>query len=283
MTNQRHKYEYKVNPNTAAAKVIRMVGDDKRVLELGSGPGSITRLLKDNQCRITALELDLKAIEIVSEFCEKVYPCDLNDPEWPAKLSGSDKFEVVVAGDVLEHLYDPWSTLSSVQTLLADDGYVVISLPHAGHNAVIACLLTGDFEYQPWGLLDKTHIRFFGIKNIQRLFNDAGFKIVEVDFVVKAPEQTEFANNWRQLSPQTREALASNEFGTIYQVVVKAVPHSAPGKGLRLESLPVPAPTADSFSTGARGSRVLGFLLSFLSLRTRKRIAQMLERIGLQF
>ena len=283
MTNQRHKYEYKVNPNTAAAKVVRMVGAGKRVLELGSGPGSITRLLKDKQCRVTALELDGTAIEIVSQYCEKVHPCDLNDPEWPTKLSGSDKFDVVVAGDVLEHLYDPWSTLSSLKSLLADDGYVVISLPHAGHNAVVACLLTGDLEYQPWGLLDKTHIRFFGIKNIQRLFNDAGLKIVEVDFVVKAPEQTEFANNWRQLSSQTKQALASNEFGTIYQVVVKAVPHTAPGKSLRLESLPVPAPTADSFSTGARGSRVLGFILSFLSLRTRKRIAQMLERIGLRF
>jgi 2-polyprenyl-3-methyl-5-hydroxy-6-metoxy-1,4-benzoquinol methylase len=283
MTNQRHKYEYKVNPNTAAAKVVRMVGDNKRVLEIGSGPGSITRLLKDNHCRVTALEVDLKAIEIVSEYCEKVYPCDLNDPEWPEKLSGSDKFEVVVAGDVLEHLNDPWSTLSSLQALLADDGYVVISLPHAGHNAVIASLLTGDFAYQPWGLLDKTHIRFFGIKNIQSLFNDAGFKIIEADFVVKAPEQTEFANNWRQLSSQTRQALASNEFGTIYQVVVKAVPHSAPGKSLRLESLPVPSPTADSFSTGARGSRVLGFMLSFLSLRTRKRIASILDRMGLRF
>jgi 2-polyprenyl-3-methyl-5-hydroxy-6-metoxy-1,4-benzoquinol methylase len=283
MTNQRHKYEYKVNPNTAAAKVVQMVGTDKRVLELGSGPGSITRLLKDNRCRVTALELDSKAIEIVSEYCEKVYPCDLNDPEWPAKLSGSEKFEVVVAGDVLEHLYDPWATLSTLKSLLADDGHVVISLPHAGHNAVVACLLTGDFEYQPWGLLDKTHIRFFGIKNIQRLFNDAGLKIVEADFVVKAPEQTEFANRWRQLSSNTRQALISNEFGTIYQVVVKAVLHSAPGKSLRLESLPIPAPTADSFSIGAKGSRVLGFILSFLSLRTRKKIAQMLERIGLRF
>ncbi|BCB28362.1 hypothetical protein SKTS_32480 [Sulfurimicrobium lacus] len=260
-----------------------MVGADKRVLELGSGPGSITRLLKENQCRVTALELDLKAIEIVTEFCEKVFPCDLNDPAWPARFSGSEKFDVIVAGDVLEHLYDPWTTLSSLKSLLADDGRVVISLPHAGHNALVACLLTGDFEYQPWGLLDKTHIRFFGIKNIQRLFNDAGFKIVEADFVVKAPEQTEFANRWRQLSTSTRQAFASNRFGTIYQVVVKAVPHSAPGKSLQLELLPIPTPTVDSFSIGAGGSRLLGFVLSFLSLRTRKRIAQMLEQIGFRF
>ena len=282
MANQRHKYEYKVTPNAAGTKITRMVGTNKRVLELGSGPGSITRLLKEQQCRVTALELDSKAIELVAEFCERVFPCDLNDPEWPAILSGLDKFEVIVAGDVLEHLYDPWTTLTNLQPLLADDGYVVISLPHAGHNAVVACLMTGDFEYQPWGLLDQTHIRFFGIKNIQRLFNNAGFKIVEADFVVKAPEQTEFANRWRRLPSNTRQALATNKYGSIYQVVIKAVRLSAPGKSLHLESLQIPEPTADAFSSGAKGSRVLGFILSYISLKNRKRIAQLLERIGIR-
>lgn len=282
MIRQRHKYEYKINPNTAGAKVVRMVGADRRVLELGSGPGSITRLLKNNGCHITALELDEKAIELVAQYCEKVYPCDLNNPEWPTILSGEDKFEAIVAGDVLEHLYDPWTTMRTLLPLLAKDGHIVISLPHASHNAVIACLLTGDFDYQPWGLLDKTHIRFFSIKNIQRLFNDAGFKIVEADFMVKMPEQTEFAQRWRNLPIETRQALAYNKFGMVYQVVVKAVPHTAPGKSLQLVSLSLPPPTPGSFSIGARGNPVLGFLLSFMSLRTRDRLARLLERIGIR-
>lgn len=283
MTKPKHKYDYKVKPNTAADKVVHMVGAAKRVLELGSGPGSITRLLKANECRVTALELDAKAIEIVSEYCDVVMQCDLNDPAWPKKLSGSEQFDVIVAGDVLEHLYDPWLVLTSVKPLLSDTGYVVISLPHIGHNAVIACLLAGDFGYQPWGLLDKTHIRFFAIENIQKLFNEADFKIIEVSYVTKTPEQTEFAQRWRQLSTSTQQALASNPFGTIYQVVVKAVSNSAPGKGLRLASEPVPLPIATSFSGGARGSRILGFLISFLSLSTRQRISQVLNRVGIKF
>jgi 2-polyprenyl-3-methyl-5-hydroxy-6-metoxy-1,4-benzoquinol methylase len=283
MTTQRHLYEYTVNPNTAASKVVAMVGTDKRVLELGSGPGSITRLLKENQCRVTALELDPKAIEIVRPYCEKVHPCDLNDPDWPAKLLGSGMYDVIVAGDVLEHLYDPWATLGKLQPLLSEDGYVVISLPHVGHSAVVACLLNEDFAYQPWGLLDKTHIRFFGIKNIQKLFNDSGLKIVEAGYVIKTPEQTEFAQQWRKLSSEVKQALASNKFGTIYQVVVKAAPNFAPDDGLQLESQPIPSPIASSFSAGAKGSRVLGFLISFLNLRTRQRIARVLERVGLRF
>jgi 2-polyprenyl-3-methyl-5-hydroxy-6-metoxy-1,4-benzoquinol methylase len=282
MTTPRHKYQYKAKSYTAAAKALRMVGVGKRVLELGSGPGSVTRLLKENQCRVTALEIDLQAIEIVSQYCEKVYSCDLNDPAWPDILSESDKFETIVATDVLEHLYDPWITLKKLQPLLAGDGCVVISLPHAGHNAVIACLLNGDFEYQPRGLLDKTHIRFFALKNIQRLFNDAGYKIIEADFVVKTPTQTEFAQNWRHLPSKTRQALAGNKFGMIYQVVVKAVPDSAPGKGLRLETIPVASSDPGSFSTGSRGSRTLGFILSFMSLNTRDRISNILQRFGLR-
>ncbi|MBI4989031.1 MAG: class I SAM-dependent methyltransferase [Rhodocyclales bacterium] len=281
MTAQRHKYEYKVNPDTAAAKVIRMVGADKRVLELGPGPGSITRHLHENGCRVTALELDEKAIEIVSAFCEQVHPCNLNDAEWPALLADADKFSAIVAADVLEHLYDPWTTLQKMQPFLAEDGYVVISLPHVAHNAVVACLLNEDFEYQPWGLLDKTHIRFWGMKNIQKLFEEAGFKIIEADFVVRSPEQTEFASRWRKLPAKTRQALACNPFGNVYQVVVRAVPQTAAGNGLRLESQLVPSPAAGAFSAGARGSRVLGFFISFLSLTTRARISRLLQRLGI--
>lgn len=281
MTAQRHKYEYKVNPDTAAAKVIRMVGANKRVLELGPGPGSITRRLHENGCRVTALELDEKAIEIVSVFCEQVHPCNLNDAEWPALLADAEMFSAIVAADVLEHLYDPWTTLQKMRPFLAEDGYVVISLPHVAHNAVVACLLNEDFAYQPWGLLDKTHIRFWGMKNIQKLFKEAGFKILEADFVVRSPEQTEFANCWRKLPAETRQALACNPFGNVYQVVLKAVPLAADGKALQLEALVVPAPGAGGFSAGAHRNRVLGFFISFLSLETRARISRFLQRLGI--
>jgi 2-polyprenyl-3-methyl-5-hydroxy-6-metoxy-1,4-benzoquinol methylase len=282
MTTQRHKYEYKVNPDTAAAKVIRMVGNGKRVLELGPGPGSITRHLHENGCRVTALELDEKAIEIVSEFCERVHPANLNDPEWPALLGKAEKFSVIVAADVLEHLYDPWSTLQKMQQLLSEGGYVVISLPHVAHNAVVACLLNEDFEYQPWGLLDKTHIRFWGMKNIQKLFDEAGFKILEADFVVRSPDQTEFANRWRKLPREARKALEWNRFGNVYQTVLKATPLTTAGKALQLESLTVPTPSAGGYSGGAHRSRLLGFLISFLSLETRARISRLLQRLGIR-
>ncbi len=281
MSKPRHRYDYQVNAHSAGSKIVRMVGQGRRVLELGPGPGAITRLLHGNHCRVVALEIDSQAIEMVSPFCEKVVSCNLNDSDWPKSLADIAPFDTIVAGDVLEHLYDPWATLANLSPLLANNGQIVLSIPHAGHNAIVASLLSGKFEYQPWGLLDRTHIRFFGIHDIQNLVSGAGYKIIEADFVVKNPEQTEFAKLWRNLPIEIQAALGYNRFGSIYQVVVRLVPIEAPGMALRIDELEIPNAPKDAFSGGAKGSRVVGYLISFLSLESRARLSRLLQAIGI--
>lgn len=276
---QRHKYDYEPKPHSAGEKVMRMVGEGRRVLELGPGPGAITRLLYARRCRVTAVELDRSALEIVAPYCERVVVGDLNQPDWPKVIEGAGDFETVVAADVLEHLYDPWTTLRGLKPLLADGGCLVISLPHVGHCALLGDLMAGNFDYGPWGLLDRTHIRFFGIRNIQQLFEDAGFKIVEADFVVKEPADTEFARQWRQLSSDTKEILRKGPFASIYQVIVKAVPKEAPGVELQLATSQVPAAPRESWEAKAVVKRLTAYLLSFLSLETRQKIGEFVKRI----
>jgi 2-polyprenyl-3-methyl-5-hydroxy-6-metoxy-1,4-benzoquinol methylase len=237
MSDERHNYEYEVNlsSETAPANVVRLVGQRRRVLEVGCGPGSITKLLaQQGQCRVTGLELDLEAIKRVTPYCEAVMQADLNSSDWPHLLDGAERFDVVVAADVLEHLYDPWTTLRRMVPFISPSGYLVISLPHVGHAAVASCLFNGDFEYRDWGLLDRTHIRFFGLKNIEDLFARAGLKIIEARYVVKPPEETEFAASWSRLPAAVKSALRSSAHAHVYQVVVKAVPLDYPGEAVPL-------------------------------------------------
>jgi 2-polyprenyl-3-methyl-5-hydroxy-6-metoxy-1,4-benzoquinol methylase len=236
-----HKYDYEIDlsDDSAPARVVRMVGRGKRVLEIGAGPGSMTRVLRDQLgCRVTAVEIDEEVIEALSPFCERVYRVDLNEDAWLAALQSEAKFEVIVVADVLEHLYDPWSVLPKIKTLLAGDGCLIVSVPHAGHNAVVACLLGEDLGYRDSGLLDRTHIRFFGLKNIQSLFDDAGLAITESEFVMRPPQDTELWSAWNNLSPSLRIQLSKNEFGDVYQVVVKAVPVVRAEKRLSLVAKP---------------------------------------------
>lgn len=278
-TEVRHKYEYAIDldAQTAPAYVVHLVGSSKRVLELGCGPGSITKqLMQHGQCRVTALELDPEAITKVAPYCEAIMQADLNSAGWPQLLDGAERFDVVVAADVLEHLYDPWTTLKQMAGFISASGCLVISLPHVGHAAVVSCLINGDFEYRDWGLLDRTHIRFFGLKNMEELFARAGLKIIEVRYVVKPPEETEFAASWCRLSAAMQDTLKSSGHADVYQVVVKAVPLSYPGDALPLVP---PQPRRTGVSTSALWKARIA---NSLSPQARQRIRQSLSLLGIR-
>ena len=241
MKEKKLKYEYRVDTDSAGERVVRIIGEGKRVLELGSGPGTITRLLSnESNCRVTALEIDAEAVEKLAPYCERAYLADLNDPHWPDAIKGEGRFDAVIATDVLEHLYEPLTVLKAMKGFLDETGCIIVSVPHVGHSVIHACLFDEDFEYRDIGLLDRTHIRFFGIRNIQRLFEDAGLKIVHAEFVVREPEHTEFARRWASTPAEIRNALEKNPFGSVYQVVVKAVPAEAAGEAIVLMDMLVP-------------------------------------------
>lgn len=254
MASKRHKYEYKValDADSGPARVVRLVGEGKKVLEVGCGPGSITKLLSSvSKCSVTALDIDAESIKKIAPICENAYQADLNDPAWPNVLENGTKFDVLVAADVLEHVYQPLEVLTGMKGLLNGQGYMVVSVPHVGHSVIHACLLDEDFDYNDFGLLDKTHIRFFGIKNIQKLFEDASMKIIHAEFVVRNPEHTEFSKRWAKTDPEVKKVLAKNPFGLVYQVIVKAVPLEAEGEALNLMQMAV-EPQSPSFRDSVR-------------------------------
>lgn len=246
----KHVYDYEVlvEADTAPARVVRMVGKEKVVLEVGSGPGSITKILTaQNKCRVTALEVDPVAASIVKDHCEKVIAADLNDPAWPRNFQ-DHRFDRVVAADVLEHVYKPLEVLIGMKSLLNANGEIVVSLPHIGHAGIATCVLSADFTYRDWGLLDRTHIRFFGLKNIDELFQSAGLSILEVQFVVRHPLETEFAQMWMKLGASVQKAILGSKSTYVYQVVVRAAPAERVQKSIEVASTSIPTPRT-SFKT----------------------------------
>lgn len=87
-------------------------------------------------------------------------------------------FDVVVVGDVLEHLLDPGAVLDRLRPLVGKDGRLLVSLPNVANLTVRLSLLAGRFEYTPRGILDETHVRFFTRKSGRRLLESHGFTIL---------------------------------------------------------------------------------------------------------
>ena len=232
-----YEYEFDLDGNSAAAAVIRFVKPGSKVLEIGAGSGAITKhIVETRKCEAVAVEINPVSVKKLEQICESVHALDLNDTLWPKALFKSGKFDYVIAADVLEHVYDPWTVLRGMKSMLNDTGSIILSLPHAGHSSVVANFYDGDVEYQEWGLLDKTHVRFFGLHNIEGLYESAGLAIVRCHFVMKPPKQTEFADRWKALPLEIRKALGNRKIANVYQIVTEAMPIERAGDKITLES-----------------------------------------------
>ncbi len=226
MKTAAERYDYAFDPegDSTAAHIVRLVGEGKTVLELGPGPGAITRVLRQHAgCTVTAIELSDEAARKAAQWCKRIEVGSLDAPDWDAPLAG-ELFDVVVMADVLEHLKDPVRTLTQAARHLGPDGYCVISLPNIAHNGVVAALLQQSFPYRETGLLDSTHIRFFARESLGNLLAQAGLLLGQYHEILGAPQHTEFAPQWFRLNETQRQALEQNPAGNIYQFVFAAWP-----------------------------------------------------------
>ncbi len=84
---------------------------------------------------------------------------------------------VLVFGDVLEHLRDPLTVLRRLVKRLAPDGTVIACIPNVGHWSVISSLMAGEWTYTDSGLLDRTHLRFFTLDSARAMLAEAGLTV----------------------------------------------------------------------------------------------------------
>lgn len=225
-TSKKYLYDIPEDPNHAACKIIAWIDRDMDVLEVGCASGIQTRYLQEQLgCRVTGIEIDPQAAEDARPFCENLIIGDIDGLDLTNEL-GDCRYDAITFVDVLEHLYDPGSTLKKVRPFLKENGHLIASIPNIAHAAICWELAHGRFDYQKFGLLDNTHIRFFTKKNVARLFEEAGYRIVSWDQVTKAPKETEF--NVQCNSVQDQAFLDwicdSNPEAYTYQFIVKACP-----------------------------------------------------------
>ncbi len=111
-----------------------------------------------------------------------------------------------------------------------------MSLPNATHLSVVASLMAGRFPYQTKGLLDTTHLRFFGRDDIDALLRECGLIWQRWETVQVEPAQAELSHYWNQLEAADQEFLrAKCADGLVYQHVVRSYPSHAAGQLLKLE------------------------------------------------
>lgn len=152
----------------------------KRTLEFGCGTGEFSRAIKNMFGSETwAVEIDEKSAKTASGKLDNVIHSDAH--EAIDKLP-NDYFDCIVFLDVLEHLVEPYSLLSSIKNKLAENGLIVASIPNVRYyRTLIDYCLFGNWDYEDCGILDNTHLRFFTRKSIMKMFDQLDFEILKLE------------------------------------------------------------------------------------------------------
>jgi 2-polyprenyl-3-methyl-5-hydroxy-6-metoxy-1,4-benzoquinol methylase len=179
--------------------LLKWIGTGKRVLEVGCSTGYMSRNLAQRNCSVTGLEVDPDAAKIAGSYCKEILIRDLNSADWMAGIN-ERAFDIVLFGDVLEHLVDPATVLMKIRPLLDVDGSVVISLPNVVHWITRLNILLGQFDYQSTGTLDHTHLRFFTLKTAKTLIEDSGFQITSFHPAIGGRMSGYFRPAWQHLA-----------------------------------------------------------------------------------
>ena len=159
---RKRAYYYGIGvPPALAREYFRRLGTVSLVLDLGCGVGGMLLAAPCGVC-VIGVDHDRSALELAGRHGAVLV--------WDAAAARrlpfpGNRFDAVIARDLLEHLDHPWDTVREMHAVLRPGGLALASVPMARPRVV-------------WN--DYTHRRGFTRAAIRLLFLDAGFEVARV-------------------------------------------------------------------------------------------------------
>lgn len=162
-------------------EMLRYLPENARIiLDVGCGEGGFGELIKQQrEAEVWGIELVSKAAEKARTKLDRVFVGNIETDQFDLP---EGYFDCIVFNDVLEHLYYPWNVLIQVKKLLKNNGYVMASIPNIRYYGHMKNLvLKGDWEYENCGIMDRTHLRFFTVNSMRKMFEQCAYKEINIE------------------------------------------------------------------------------------------------------
>lgn len=224
-----HIYQRSIQPdaNDSLSIIAGLVPGDREVLDVGTGSGALGCYLSERKgCRVDGLTYNAEEAERARVHYRRVEVLNL-EHQLPSTCLGGQRYDVIVAADVLEHLRNADAVLEDLASLLRPGGFIVLSIPNVTHLGVVLGLLMRRFVRTREGLLDTTHTHFFDRESLRRLVDGAGLKVMGESAVVRNLVETEFAQiDASAFPPAVLDYVAADPDATIYQFIWTLAPQA---------------------------------------------------------
>ena len=214
----KYDFEIDLSSNTSTGIILNEIPKGSVVLEFGCATGRMTRYMKEAlACQVYIVEYDRGAYETAMQYaCDGVCD-DILAFRWAEKFRDI-RFDAIIFADVLEHLSTPERALEEAAKLLKDTGRLFVSVPNITHNDILLKASRERFDYTATGLLDDTHVHFWGLENLKALDGKWGLRISTIQGTYCPTGSTEQASNERNMLLEN--ILRQRPCGEVYQFVV---------------------------------------------------------------
>lgn len=158
----------------------------KHVLDLGSGNGAFSGLLKSAGFDVTGLEHSRSGVVAAQRRFPDI-AFEQYDIGTPLPASHHHRYDAVVSVEVLEHLLLPRRLLEAAVLALRPRGLIVLTTPYHGYLKNLAIALTNGFDRHWHPLRDFGHVKFFSRDTLLALLNEFRLERIEYGTVGRIP------------------------------------------------------------------------------------------------
>lgn len=184
-TNSPHHYTYKYETENSTHEWLDKVIVEsiskiniRTILDLGCGNGHMAKRLSQIGYQVTGCDPEESAIRIAQSNSAGVVFKKLGVYDDPSEI-GLHDFDLVLASEVIEHLFLPRSLPEFANKVLKRQGYLVITTPYYGNYIKnLLCSIFNKWDDQFTALWDGGHIKFWSYKTLKTLLNEGGFEII---------------------------------------------------------------------------------------------------------
>ena len=183
-------YDLKVGFASSHTFAIEAAGAGARILDIGCGQGYVAEHLAEKAGHVVGVDQYVR--EKSGNPKVEFRHWDIESGEFPVAVSDFDQIFML---DVIEHLKDPEVFMERLRAAAANKRpEIVLTTANVGFAVTRLMLLLGNFNYGRKGILDRTHTRLFTFNSLRELFDQTGYKVLEIRGI-PAPFPKALGNN----------------------------------------------------------------------------------------